>query len=75
MSPDMLVRRAQQRNISGAHPFVFTIARRCVEQRLRDRTRASFPQWNCESPWLALNRCIAREEWTGPTHSWVVQQR
>jgi hypothetical protein len=32
----------------------------------------SLPQTeNCESPWLALNRCIAREEWTSPAHSWI----
>jgi len=37
--------------------------------------RTSFLQWNCESPWLALNRCIAREEWARPTHSWMAQQR
>jgi hypothetical protein len=75
MSPDMLLRRAQQGNISDANPFAFTVARRYVEERLRARTRASFPQWNFESPWIALNRCIAQEEWTRPTHSWIAQQR
>jgi hypothetical protein len=75
MLTDMLVQRAQQRNISDADPIACTTARRCAEERLRTRTRAGFPQWNCESRWLALNRCIAREEWTRPTHSWISQQR
>jgi hypothetical protein len=38
-------------------------------------SRASFLQWNRESPWLALNQCIAREEWTRPTHSWIAVRR
>jgi hypothetical protein len=75
MLTDMLMRRAQQSNIGDADPVAFTAARRCAEERLRTRTRSGFPQWNCESPWLALNRRIAREEWTRPTHSWIAQQR
>jgi hypothetical protein len=37
--------------------------------------RASVPQWNLESPWLAFNRCISREEWTRPTEAWIAQHR
>jgi hypothetical protein len=66
MSPDMLVRRAQRSNIANTDPLVSNVA---------GRTRAGFRPWNVESPWLALNRCIAREEWTAPTYSWISQQR
>jgi hypothetical protein len=37
--------------------------------------RASLPQWYRESPWLAFNRCISREEWTRPTDAWIAQHR
>jgi hypothetical protein len=62
MSPDLLVQRAQQSNISDADSLALTVARRCVEERLRARTGASFRRWNCESPWFVLNRCIARAD-------------
>jgi len=75
ISPDLPVQSAQQSNISDAGPFALTVARRCVERRRKAHIRTSFLQWNSESPWLALNRCIAREEWTRPTHSWIAQQR
>ena len=39
-------------------------ASRCVPERREARMRASLPQWSRESPWLAFNRCISREEWT-----------
>jgi hypothetical protein len=74
MSPEMPVRRAQQSNISIADPLALTVARRWVKERREARVRASYPQWNCESPWLELNRCMAREEWTRPTHAWIAQQ-
>lgn len=75
ISFDVLVQRAQQSNISDAGPFPLTVARRCVEGRRKAHIRRSFLHWNYESPWLALNRCNAREEWTRPTHSWIAQQR
>jgi hypothetical protein len=50
-------------------------ASRFVRERRRARVRASLPQWNRESPWLTLNRCISREEWTTPAESWIGQQR
>lgn len=73
--PDVPMQRARQSNISDAGPFALTVSLRRLEGRRKSHTRASFQQWNCESPWLALNRCIAREEWTRPTHSWMAQQR
>jgi hypothetical protein len=76
MSFDMLVERAQQSNASDSKPLPVTVARRCVEERLRSRTRASFRQCDGESPWLMLNRCIAQEEGTTPPkHSWIARQR
>jgi short chain dehydrogenase len=72
---DVLVQRAPQSNISDAGPLVLMVARRCIEERRKARIRTSFFQWNYESPWLALNQCIAQEEWTTPTHSWMAQHR
>jgi hypothetical protein len=61
MSPDVLAQRAQQSNISDADRLSSSVARHWIERRRK--SRASFSQWSSESPWLALNRSIAREEW------------
>jgi hypothetical protein len=70
MSPDVFVQRAQPSNISAAGPLALRIARSSLEECRKARMRTRFLQWN-----FALNRCIAREEWTRPTHSWIAQQR
>jgi hypothetical protein len=68
----MLMQRAR---IGDTHPLSLVFAPRCARERLRARMRANLPQWNRESPWLAFNRRIAREEWTTPADSWIGQQR
>lgn len=45
-----------------------------VRPRTR-RPRAYAPPWTCESQWLVLNRYMAQQEWTGPTHSWIARHR
>jgi hypothetical protein len=64
-----------QRVYGDTHPLSSAFASRCVRERRRARMRASLPQWNRESPWLAFNRCISREEWTTPADTWIGQQR
>jgi hypothetical protein len=39
---------------------------------LGDRVPLSLANW--ESPWLALNRCISRKEWTRPTGAWIAKK-
>jgi hypothetical protein len=61
MSPNVLAQRAQQNNIGDADRLSSSVARHWMERRRK--SRACFSQWSSESPWLALNRSIAREEW------------
>jgi hypothetical protein len=75
MSHDQLVQCAQQGNMSSWDPLASTVASRYLGERRKPRCRPSFPQWRLDSPWLALNRCISREQWTRPTDSWIAQQR
>jgi hypothetical protein len=65
----------QRAHIGDAVPLSLAVASRCVRERRGARMRASLPQWNRESAWLALNRCISQEEWTRPTDSWIAQGR
>ena len=39
---------------------------------IRDVVPLSLLNW--ESPWLAFNRCISREEWTRPTGAWIAKK-
>jgi hypothetical protein len=47
----------------------------CQARPRRRHPRAYAPPWNCESQWLVLNRYIAQQEWTQPTHSWIARHR
>jgi hypothetical protein len=67
--------RTRQTSVSDPSPLALTVAPRYTDAHLRARTRAILGQWNGESPWRALNRCIARYELIRPTHSWIAQQR
>jgi len=64
-----------QRTHGDTGPLSLVFASRFVRERRRARMRACLPQWNRESPWLAFNRCISREEWTTPADTWIGQQR
>lgn len=65
-----------QRPQTGYAVLLFlAAASRCVPERREARMRASLPQWSRESPWLAFNRCISRQEWTKPTGAWIAQHR
>jgi hypothetical protein len=64
-----------QRAHGDTDPFSLAFASRFVRELRSARMRASLPQWNRESLWLALNRCISRAEWTTPADSWLAQQR
>src|ERR1700689_4586231 len=75
MWPDVVTQHAQWSNVVEADPLALTAASRLAKERPHAGIRASFPKWSRESPWLALNRCISREGWTGPTPSWMAQQR
>jgi hypothetical protein len=65
---------SQRAHIDAVVPLSLAVASRYVRERRRAHMRASLPQ-NRESPWLAFNRCISREEWTGPTEAWIAQHR
>jgi hypothetical protein len=69
-----LVQRTPQSGIGDSDPLISAIFRHCVEERRYVRRRVGFLRWNRESPWLALNQYIAREEWTRPTHSWIARR-
>jgi hypothetical protein len=60
MWPDVLVQRAQLSGIRRAEPVSSMIAWRWMEKRGKGRGWTSFSQSGRESPWLALNRSIAR---------------
>jgi hypothetical protein len=47
-------------NIMHADPLSLAVARRWMEDRRKSRSWADYSQRSRESPWLALNRSIAR---------------
>jgi hypothetical protein len=67
--------RTRQTRVSDSTSLALTVAARYADARLRARAGTIVGRWHGESPWLALNRCIARYEWIRPTHSWMAQQR
>jgi hypothetical protein len=75
MSPDMPVQLTHQSRIGDTDLFILAIFRRRIEERRCVRVRAGSLQGSREPPWLALNRFIARQEWTRPTHSWIARRQ
>ncbi len=65
---------SQRAHVDDVVPLSLAIASRCVRERRRAHMRASLPQLNWESPWLAFNRCISRAEWTRPTDAWIAKK-
>jgi hypothetical protein len=65
----------QRDHVGDADPISLALASHRIPRRRAERMRASLPQWSRESPWLAFNRSISREEWTTPADSWIGRQR